>query len=217
MILAGSVAALFLTAGGVYFALQTLAPPELTQMGKENAAVPDGLTPKTDDAFSDPALSDPTAAEPASPPAAGSQTPDSTDAIPTPAQQEPPVQQPAPAPDNDAALNPGLLAALAPRGNAVQINTILPVAYNVNDIRVLSFELEMELSDERSAKVVREALPLFEKITINTVEKLLDKKFFNDVLYVKEKLKKDLRTNFNKTIEGGGRVKKIDFKNFTIQ
>jgi flagellar basal body-associated protein FliL len=45
----------------------------------------------------------------------------------------------------------------------------------------------------------------------------MDKKFFNDILYVKEKLKKNLQNNFNKTLEGGGRVKKITFKEFTVQ
>ncbi len=214
MILAGSVVALLLTAGGGYFVLQTLAPSELTQMGKESAAVPDGLTPKTDAALTDPAETADT--DPAPQPAAGAPAPDPAE-VPGVAETAPAASSPAAAPEPEPELNPALLAALAPKDNAVQINTILPVAYNVNDIRVLSFELEMELSDARSAKVVREALPLFEKITINTVEKLLEKKFFNDVLYVKEKLKKDLRTNFNKTIEGGGRVKNIDFKNFTIQ
>ncbi len=211
MILTGSVAAVLLTAGGVYFGLQTLAPPELTEMGKDSAAVPEGLTPKTDAAFTDPG--DPAAAGSPSAPDTSAETPGAAQPAP-PAAAEPPNP---PVADSAPDVNPALLAALAPTDNAVQINTILPVAYNVNDIRVLSFVLEMELSDARSAKVVREALPLFEKITINTVEKLLEKKFFNDVLYVKEKLKKDLRTNFNKTIEGGGRVKKIDFKNFTIQ
>jgi len=114
-------------------------------------------------------------------------------------------------------VSSGLVAALAPGNHAVQLAAIMPVAYTINDIRVLSFNLEAEMSDAKSAQVIREAMPVFEKITVTTVEQLMDKKFFNDILYVKEKLKKNLQNNFNKTLEGGGRVKKITFKEFTVQ
>jgi len=46
LILAGGVLAVLLTGGGAYFALQTLAPPELTQMAKKSSEVPEGLQPK---------------------------------------------------------------------------------------------------------------------------------------------------------------------------
>lgn len=114
-------------------------------------------------------------------------------------------------------LSQGLQAALSLSSNAVTFETIMPVAYNVNDIRVLSFRMEVELSDENSADALREALPIFEKVTVATIEQLLDKKFYNDVLYVKEKLQKDIQTAFNKRIEGGGRVKKVKFSEFKIQ
>ena len=45
----------------------------------------------------------------------------------------------------------------------------------------------------------------------------MDKKFLNDIRYVKEKLKKNLQNNYNKILEGEGRVKKITFTDFTVQ
>ena len=44
--LAGGVLGILLTAGGVYFAMKTFAPPELSEVEKNEAEVPEGLTPK---------------------------------------------------------------------------------------------------------------------------------------------------------------------------
>ena len=99
----------------------------------------------------------------------------------------------------------------------VKLATIMPVAFDFNDIRVLSFTLEITFTNEEGAKAMQSALPLFEEITVQTVEKFLSRKFYNDILYVKEKLQKLLRTAFNKKIEGETRVKKIKFKDFLIQ
>jgi len=216
LIFAGSVLAILLTGGGAYFALQTLAPPELTQMGKNTSEVPEGLQPK--DVKESPASKNQNVSAPAE-----KSNPALTAALGTGGSPSLDVDA-----KNANATNPaseaessgvssGLVAALAPGNHAVQLATIMPVAYNINDIRVLSFNLEAEMSDAQSAQVVREALPVFEKITVTTVEQLMDQKFFNDILYVKEKLKKNLQNNFNKTLEGGGRVKKITFKEFTVQ
>ena len=46
--LAGGVLGLLVTAGGAYFAWQTFMPPELTEVTKPEAEVPEGLTPKPD-------------------------------------------------------------------------------------------------------------------------------------------------------------------------
>ena len=63
---------------------------------------------------------------------------------------------------------------------------------------------------------MREALPVYEQIMINTVEDFLRRKFYDDVLYVREKLQKRLLTAMNKSIQGG-RVKKTKFTDFAIQ
>ncbi len=97
------------------------------------------------------------------------------------------------------------------------LGTIMPVAFDVTDIRVLSFRLEMEFTDEKTARVVRDAIPVYEKVMIASIEGFLSKKFYNDILYVKEKLQRRLQTDFNAKIEGGGRVKKIKFTEFQVQ
>ncbi len=214
LVLGGGVLAVLLTGGGAYFALQTLAPPELTQMTKTTSVVPEGLKPKNINENPAPENKTGHAAAPTEKPNPALTAALGTGNAPSLAKEtgNPPSEA-----ESGSGVSKGLVAALAPGNHAVQLATIMPVAYNINDIRVLSFSLEAEMSDAESAQVIREALPVFEKITITTVEKLMDKKFFNDILYVKEKLKKNLQTNFNKTLEGGGRVTKVTFKEFTVQ
>jgi len=52
---------------------------------------------------------------------------------------------------------------------------------------------------------------------VKTIEKFLAKKFYNDILYVKEKLGKRLQIAYNKKIDSDGRIKKIKFEDFVIQ
>ena len=120
--------------------------------------------------------------------------------------------------DSEAAL----LATLDPKETSVLFNAIMPVAYTVSDIRVLSFNVNVEVDTKKSADLMREAMPVFEKIMVKTVENFLskkmkkEKKFYNDILYVREKLQKKLTISFNKGLKGG-RVKKVKFKEFLIQ
>lgn len=111
---------------------------------------------------------------------------------------------------------------LDPKETLVTLNAIMPVAYTVSDIKVLSFDVDVELDAQKSADLVREATPVFEKIMVKTVEAFLagkmkkEKKFYNDILYVREKLQKELKVAFNKGLKGG-RVKKVKFKEFLVQ
>ena len=114
------------------------------------------------------------------------------------------------------AATSGFNDVLVSGSNSGTMSTIMPVAYNSTDIRVLSFSLELQMSDAASARQVRAALPIYEKIMINTVEEFLKRKFYDDVLYVKEKLQKRLLIAMNKSIQGG-RVKKTKFTDFAIQ
>ena len=93
----------------------------------------------------------------------------------------------------------------------------MPVAFDVNDILIPSLTAKITFTDEGSARVMQSALRLFQEITLKTVESFLAKKFYNDILYVKEKLGKRLQTAYNKKIDSDGRVKKIRFEDFVIQ
>ena len=116
--------------------------------------------------------------------------------------------------EEDAA---GSKATLTPPAKVVKLAPIMPVAFDANDIRVLSFTLEITCVNAAGAKVLQNGLPLFEEITVQTVEKFLNRKFYNNILYVKEKLQKRLIVAYNNKIEGDSRVKKIRFKDFLIK
>jgi predicted Zn finger-like uncharacterized protein len=214
IIMAGSLMAILLTAGGVYFTLQTFAPAELAELEKAETLVPEGLTPNE------------SGEAPPVPEQNAQPTPDSITAEDTGttaieqelAQSEKLRVSEATIKDVKSLNNiEALEAALSPRGNTVTIQTIMPVAYNINDIRVLSFNLEVVMDNDKTADVLRDALPVFEQLTLEGVEQLLHKKFYNDVLYVKEKLQKKIRNDINAKLEGGGHVKKVKFKEFSIQ
>ncbi len=109
-----------------------------------------------------------------------------------------------------------LAELLDPTASIVRFNTIMPVAYNPTDIRVLSFSLEVELNAPETADVVRNAFPVYEKIMVSTVESFFQRRFYNEVLFAKEKLRKKLKKEFEKYIENG-EIKKTNFTEFAIQ
>ncbi|SVE11645.1 uncharacterized protein METZ01_LOCUS464499, partial [marine metagenome] len=106
--------------------------------------------------------------------------------------------------------------AIDPEETQVTLSSIMPVAFNSRDIRVLSFTITIETFDRPSAQVIREALPIYQKTTMNTVERFLKNKFYNDIFYVKEKLQRRLQTNFNAKMEGG-QIKKVKFTEFVLK
>jgi len=238
-VIAGVVTSLLLIVGGVYFAIETFAPEELTDIQVADTIVPEGLTPKNN-------LPDSSVETPAAPLAEEQDKSLTASEIPLePGNVQPRVtlsdvtnsssfeaggggEQTLASevaqskilgdakPNSFRRDNNGFNDVLASGSNSVTMSTIMPVAYNPTDIRVLSFSLEMQMSDAASARRVRDALPIYEKIMIDTVEEFLRRKFYDDVLYVKEKLQKRLLTAMNESIQGG-RVKKTKFTNFAIQ
>ena len=230
--LAGGVLGLLVTAGGAYFAWQTFAPPELTEVAKPEAEVPDGLTPKPDkeqvpakqDEAADkkePKAQQETKSEPSEnpvkPAVLGEAGEDTKSEIAQELAKSDALSKSSEAVELVKEDSEGLLAALSPEAKMVKFSTIMPVAFDVNDIKVLSFTLEVTFTDEASAQVMQSALPVFEETTVKTVERFLARKFYNDILYVKEKLQKRLQIAYNKKIDSDGRVKKIKFEEFLIQ
>ncbi|MDP6334745.1 MAG: zinc-ribbon domain-containing protein [Nitrospinaceae bacterium] len=237
MIAVGCVAALLLTGGGLYFGWKTFAPEELLQMGKSDTEIPDELTPKPEEGtdVAEPESEEAPLEDSLEPeqkqeqeqsgaqkeePASGKSRP--TEVAGGQEDKESDLAKELAQSDTlkgavEGGDDEGLLAALAPEETQVTLSTIMPVAFDATDIRVLSFDLLIETSDRPSAQVIREALPIYEKVTMNTVDQFLRNKFYNDILYVKEKLQRRLQNNFNKKIEGAGRVKKVKFTEFMIQ
>jgi hypothetical protein len=223
--LAGGVLGLLVTAGGAYFAWQTFAPPELTEVSKPEAEVPDGLTPKPGkdkepaaDETSEKNENKPEKVKKSTKPAIlGEGGEDTKSEIAQELAKSKTLSEASESIEVLSENSESQLAALSPKAKMVKFSTIMPVAFDVNDIKVLSFTLEITFTDEASAKVMQSALPIFEEATVKTVEKFLAKKFYNDILYVKEKLAKKLQTVYNKRIDSDGRVKKIKFQEFLIQ
>ena len=227
-IIAGFVVSLLFIVGGIYFAVETFAPKELTDIQVADAPVPEGLTPHRNSAefpAEEPeeniTASQTTGQQSGTPPGATTSDTANSQFLATGGDQTLITEMAKSKILGDSELNRFPQAnrfddVLASGSNFVTMSTIMPVAYNSTDIRVLSFSLEMQMSDAASARRVRDALPIYEKIMIQTVEDFLKRKFYDDVLYVREKLQKRLLVAMNQSIQGG-RVKKTKFTDFAIQ
>ncbi|MCH7651900.1 MAG: hypothetical protein IIA63_12185 [Nitrospinae bacterium] len=229
MVVGGAVMVFLLLAGSVYFTLQTFVPGDLTDMQTAETEVPEGLTPS--EAPPDDLTGDLTTPKPP-----GQET---TPPVDTPGDQGDAILSDPAKILEEFPEEKGILkdlaesqilkdigktqaaqveqsSLLASGATFVTLSTIMPVAYNPTDIRVLSFSVEMQLSDPQSAKQMRESLPVYEEIMTQTVEEFLSRKFYNDILYVKENLQKRLQTAMNQSLKNG-HVKKTKFVDFAIQ
>ena len=229
LVIGGVMVVFLLIAGSIYFTLQTFAPGELTDIQTAKTEVPEGLSPREvplDELAG--GLTSPKPPEQGKIPAI--ETPgDKGEAIlsdPEKILEESPQEKGIlkdlaesqilkdTGKTQTAKIDQSALQPLTT--HSVTMNTIMPVAYNPTDIRVLSFSLEMQLSNAQSANLVRESLPVYEEIVNQTVEDFLQRKFYNDILYVKEKLQKRLQTAMNKSLKTG-RVRKAKFVDYAIQ
>jgi len=228
-VIGGVMVVFLLIAGSVYFTLQTFAPGELTEIQTAKTEIPEGLSPREiplDELAGN--LTSPKPPEPEKTPPLD--TPgDKGEAIlsdPVKILEESPEEKGIlkdlaesqilkdTGKTQTAKIDESNLQGLT--GHSVTMSTIMPVAYNPTDIRVLSFSVEIQLSNAQSAKMVRESMPVYEEIMNQTVEDLLRRKFYNDILYVKEKLQKRLQTAMNKSIKNG-HVRTAKFVDFAIQ
>ncbi|MEE8206642.1 MAG: hypothetical protein V3T82_06810, partial [Nitrospinaceae bacterium] len=226
LVIGGAMLVFLLLAGSVYFTLQTFAPGELTDIQKAETEVPEGLTPR--EVPLDELVEDLTSPKPEKTPLVDKPGDKGEATLSDPAKilEESPEEKGIlkdlaesqilkdTGKAQTAKIDQSALQALT--GHSVTLSTIMPVAYNPTDIRVLSFSVEIQLSDAQSAKTVRESMPVYEEIMNQTVENFLQRKFYNDILYVKEKLQKRLQTAMNKSLKNG-RVRKTKFTEFAIQ
>ncbi len=226
LVIGGVMVVFLLIAGSVYFTLQTFAPSELTEIQTAKTEIPEGLSPR--EVPLDELAEDLTSPEPEKTPPLD--TPgDKGEAIlsdPVKILEESPEEKGIlkdlaesqilndTGKTQTAKIDQSNLQGLT--GHSVTMSSIMPVAYNPTDIRVLSFSVEIQLSNAQSAKMVRESMPVYEEIMNQTVEDLLRRKFYNDILYVKEKLQKRLQTAMNKSIKNG-HVRTAKFIDFAIQ
>jgi hypothetical protein len=223
MVFAGSVFALLAVAGGAYFVVKTFMPPATGSLEQAEAPAPEDQQ-ATPEAQEPAPASEPPASQqaPATAPSAEPATKEPTDTLKNEIEkiQKKPEEEKKSAGEKGAAPEIGvskeaLSAALAPAQNVITMSSIMPVAFNATDIKVLSFTLEVEFSTPQAAEMVRKSLPVFEKIMVTTVEGYLSRKFYNDILYVKEKLQTRLKASLGKAVQGGD-IQRIKFKEFDI-
>ncbi|NIP99449.1 MAG: hypothetical protein GWM98_02710, partial [Nitrospinaceae bacterium] len=229
MVITGVVLVFLLLAGSVYFTLQVFSPEELRDMQTAKNDVPEGLTPK-DQPMED-LVVDLTGKKSPEGEKTGTSTPSDQEGT---APATDPSQLLSDSPEDQQLLQdladskilkdatpepagrPDLSPFQAPSATSITMSTIMPVAFDPTDIRVLSFSIEMQLSDIRSAQMMRESLPVYEQIMNKTVDDFLQRKFYSEILYVKEKLQKRLQNTMNQSLKHGT-VKKTKFVDFAIQ
>ncbi|MBT6662173.1 MAG: hypothetical protein HOB58_03315, partial [Nitrospina sp.] len=224
MIAVGCVAALLLTSGGLYFGWKTLAPKELVEMGKLDTAVPEELTPKPkegteieeqedgEDLPDEPQGSEGTSAPKENRPTGTLGGEEDTNSE---LAKELSSSEAFKSLGIEGDFDPG--PAIDPEELKITLSSIMPVAFNATDIRVLSFKLTIETFDKPSAQLIKKTLPIYEKATIKTVELFLKNKFYNDIFYVKEKLQRRLQKSFESKMESSGRIKKLKFAEFLVK
>jgi hypothetical protein len=100
--------------------------------------------------------------------------------------------------------------------STVDLSVILPVAYDSLSYRVLSYRLRLGLSDADASHYVQDNLAEFGEAALAVTRQFLNKKFANDILYIKEKLEKKLQIQFDKMIEKG-RAKRVRIREWLIQ
>jgi flagellar basal body-associated protein FliL len=223
-VITGVMVVFLLLAGGIYFTMQTFAPDELTDIQTAETEVPEGLTPR--EVPLDKRVENQTASRPEKTPDTPGDKGEAILSDPAKILEESPEEKGIlkdlaesqilkdTGKAQTARIDQSALQGLT--GHSVTMSTIMPVAYNPTDIRVLSFSVEIQLSDAQSAKRVRESLPVYEEVMNQAVEDFLRRKFYNDILYVKEKLQKRLQTAMNQSLKNG-RVRKTKFTDFAIQ
>jgi predicted Zn finger-like uncharacterized protein len=216
LVLAGIFVGILLIGGSAYFAFQTFAPDGLAEMKKPDAPIPEGLTPKNnsnENIFStDDESVEPTSSKEVNKPVQEVKTGIAAELAKSKVlEKSEGVSQI----DNNR-VDKSSFAALNPSETQVTISAILPVAYDANDIKILSFTLELDLSNQNAAQRMRETLTVYENILVAGVEGLTSDQFFNDIIYVKEKLRKKFISDFNESLQGG-RVSKARFREFLIQ
>ena len=187
-IILGSVVTLVLTGGGMYFASKTFTPGELSSKPDKNTKITE------------------TEREIAPKP--------NLPHLPDDFLNEDMTSEMT----KSAGSSPGSEGTVpSPNATKLTLSTIMPVVFDAADVRVLSFNLKIETTDQFSAEAIRKATPIYEQIMVATIEGFLRNKSHNDILDINEELQRRLQGNFNQELKGGRRIKKVTFKDFIIQ
>ncbi|MBI5182990.1 MAG: zinc-ribbon domain-containing protein [Nitrospinae bacterium] len=103
-----------------------------------------------------------------------------------------------------------------PESLIVKMGSIIPIAYNAEETRIMSMIIRLELDTNETAMEVRENIPIFEGIIEETVNTFFRDNFYEDIHFVQDKLKDTIIAQLNKSLVKGT-IKGIEFEDFLVQ
>jgi len=99
---------------------------------------------------------------------------------------------------------------------SISIGSIVPVVFSQDEIRVMSVNIKLDIDNKRVYEQVKKGIPFFEEKVESAIEKYFEGKFYREIQFVQEKLRKELHAKLNKEVKGG-KIKDVDLEDFLIQ
>ncbi len=102
------------------------------------------------------------------------------------------------------------------RTGSISIGSIVPVVFSQDEVRVMSVNIKLDIDNNKVYEQVKKGFPFFEEKIESTIEKYFEGKFYREIQFVQEKLRKELHAKLNKEIKGG-KIKSVELEDFLIQ
>ena len=102
------------------------------------------------------------------------------------------------------------------RTGSISIGSIVPVVFSQDEIRVMSVNIKLDIDNKKVYEQVKKGFPFFEEKVESTIEKYFEGKFYKDIQFVQEKLRKELHAKLNQEVKGG-KIKGVVLEDFLIQ
>ncbi len=102
------------------------------------------------------------------------------------------------------------------RTGSISIGSIVPVVFSQDEIRVMSVNIKLDIDNKKVYEQVKKGFPFFEEKVESTIEKYFEGKFYGEIQFVQEKLRKELHAKLNREVKGG-KIKGVELEDFLIQ
>jgi|MDTC01.2.fsa_nt_gb predicted Zn finger-like uncharacterized protein len=99
---------------------------------------------------------------------------------------------------------------------SISIGSIVPVVFRQDEIRVMSVNIKLDIDNKKVYEQVKKDFPFFEEKVESTIQKYFEGKFYRDIQFVQEKLRKELHAKLNQEVKGG-EIKGVELEDFLIQ
>ena len=91
-----------------------------------------------------------------------------------------------------------------------------PAVFSQDEMRVISVNIKLDIDNKKIYEQVKKGFPFFEEKVESTIEKYFEGKFYKDIQFVQEKLRKELHAKLNQEVKGG-EIKGVELEDFLIQ